>query len=1078
MRDNQKRRIRAAVAPVTASALLFAGAAFGVAQANHAALNQLNQPTQLKVPAEPIIYRPSSEPLAQTWGSKSGTSDLSLNIDLHSQGDHAICAARLREIDRLPAGCPLVSVLTVTNDGTTPATNVVLKAPQPKGWIAPLVTAPKTGCGLDENEDLSCDLGTIQPGDSKMVEVEGITEASSTAYVMSSVAQVTADGIEQSPEDNVATDILIVQPEADLTIFVSPHDEALTPGDEITLTATVINNGPSVAEGVRILQSLTDALSADFTDVSITTSDGTEASCKDMLQNANTARCRVDYLGVGARAMMVVKGRIASSQNAPGRVLTTYAGVSSKTPEIDVSNNTAEAEVTLNSSQAALNMGVDGPDTVAVGEKVTWTFTIENLGPSDSINTIFKLKVPDALQNVLVTSDHGACTTTQCDLGTLLSSPDPQMPGNTVEVAVTGTVTGLDPFTVYGVVTSDTLGFDAEQIDVENESAGHTPSADSGAPNLNRLPPASDQVTDDGAADRAAEQMDAGRPNLNRLPLVTDDGRVGRSDHTVADTGKVGTGHAYSTIDNGEDELSSEPQDAANEATQQVVIDKDAKIGGGAESLADMAVSNFRITPMTAYTGPGSQRRIEFDVTNNGPAPALYPYFRLGRSTEADANLSEMRVNNQIPQLDMSNLCQTTSRELMCSVSASNQLAAGETVHVSYVTTLASLGRPGKFPDYIHVYSQTTDPNQANDNTQADVIVGEPATHMTVSVEPDETVANWGSPGTPGSMANPDGHASFIAGGTFSYKVDLGVPAGNYADASEVNLIAKLPKGFKASSATTASGHCELKDDGNPDSGSSVNCNLPILSAGSNSILTISGTLSDNANDLYDGDSWAEQVPLTVTATTTTPDVNGKHISVSDTAHVDIIESADLQLYVSPDEAGTSDPGTVGYTLTVLNTGPSGVEHAAVTAVIPDGYTFLPEQSNCVAPANAETDIGGDGTVDLLPVADGWTPGTDSAIICKVGFFGTDGYRTGNLPAGEAGQVRVVFKKAAGVSLEQAADDITFVAGSLAVDPNHTNNRVVAPMVPPQDSGVLTPGTRVLNKVKPVLSKILDFVKP
>jgi len=96
-------------------------------------------------------------------------------------------------------------------------------------------------------------------------------------------------------------------------------------------------------------------------------------------------------------------------------------------------------------------------------------------------------------------------------------------------------------------------------------------------------------------------------------------------------------------------------------------------------------------------------------------------------------------------------------------------------------------------------------------------------------------------------------------------------------------------------------------------------------------------------------DSWAEQIPFQVTATTETPDKSGKAIDASDTTHVDIIESADLELYVSPDEAGTADPGTVGYTLTVLNSGPSSVEHAAVTAVIPQGYTFLPDQSNCGA---------------------------------------------------------------------------------------------------------------------------------
>jgi len=128
-----------------------------------------------------------------------------------------------------------------------------------------------------------------------------------------------------------------------------------------------------------------------------------------------------------------------------------------------------------------------------------------------------------------------------------------------------------------------------------------------------------------------------------------------------------------------------------------------------------------------------------------------------------------------------------------------------------------------------------------------------------------------------------------------------------------------------------------------------------------------------------------------------------------------------------------------------------------------------------VAPPDEETDIGSDGTVDIVPIADGFKPGTSTAIICKVGDLGANGNRTGKLEAGDAGQVRVVFKK--DPHNTTFADNIKFVAGSLAVDPNHTNNTVVAPLVPPDDSDVLTPGTKVVNKIKSVLSKTLDFVK-
>jgi hypothetical protein len=1042
VRANQKHRIRAAVAPLTASALLFAGAAVGISQANRA-VQPLGEP---KANATGAAFGQPEQPgqpdgaLAKT---KSDTSDLAIKVNLHTgSSKNDACAMRFQEIDRLPAGCPLTAELIITNNGTKPATHVKVVAPQPNGWVSPIISQPAVGCALDANEDLACDMGTIPAGGAARVVVEGVTADASEPFTMSSVARVSADGIEQTPEDNVATDILIVQPDTDVSISVSAQPEVVTPGEEITVTATVVNNGPSAARGVRILQSLTDALTADFTDTSVTTSDGSEAGCKDLVQNANTARCKVDVLAAGATATMVVKGRAASSLNRPGQVITTTAGVSSNTSAINTSNNTAEAVITLDSPISTLSMGVSGPESVAMGEKATWTFTIENIGPSDSTNTKFKLTVPDELKELLVTSDHGPCTLNECDLGALLSSEDPFMPGNTSEVAVTGVVAKATPFKIHGVVTSDSVtGLTHEHPQEENPT---------------------------------------GRPSLNRLPIYTDDDTDGYRkeprtveecpdcDATATDAGSTDSGA-------GEDALA----EADNEATANVKVDAKAAKAFGSEALADMSVSNFKITPVDpSYTGPGSQRLIQLDVTNNGPNAAQFPYFRLGRSTDAEANLSSfttMRVNDQKFKLNMTDLCQTTPRELMCALtSGTDFLNPGESVHVEYTITLASLGRPGHFTDYVHGYSQTEDPNQINDNAQADIVIGEPATALDVTVEPTGTVSNFGSPGMPGSMAQPDGHPSFIAGGSFQYTINLTVPDGEHADATGVTVRSNLPAGFKADSAVTSDGRCEITG-GRGTNGSQLSCQLPTVSAGSTSTIVVGGSLADNANDLHEGDAWAEQVPMQVTATTVTPDHDGFVIRSSATTHVDIIESADLQLYVTPDEAGTADVGTIGYTLTVLNVGPSGVEHAAITAVVPDGYQFLADQSNCEAPPNAEIDLGGDHVVDVQPVVQGFAPGSTTAIICKVGQFGSQGFRTGELPAGDAGQVRVVFQKTPGAAT--SANDITFVAGSLAYDPNHANNQVIAPLTNPDSASVLTPGTRVANAAKDVLHKVMNFGK-
>lgn len=936
MNANQKHKIRAAAAPIAASALLLSGTFYGISQSTGSPASPASgEAAELATTAQ----------VNRLGRAGADTSDLSLHIELDSHPAHSMCADTLSTTGRLPTGCPLISSLIVTNHGDEAATHVVLTAPQPTGWVNPVIERPASGCALDENEDLRCELGTIPPGQSASVVVEGFTDASEEAYVMASVARVTADGIEQTPEDNVATDILMLQPEADLSVVVQPHTGALIPGANATWTAVVTNNGPSSATGVRILQSVTDAFEADFTDVTVTTSDGSPVTCKDLLQNANTSRCRADELKPGATMTMQVVGTLASDLDDAGALIHTTAGVSSSTIDPDASNNLATSSLTLAAPQASLLIGVDGPNQVKVGEKATWTFTVENTGPSNSTGTRVLLEIPPELSDVVVTSNHGTCSIGGCSLGTMLSSDDPTMPGNTADIAVTGVVNAETPsFMLRGRVSSQT----SEGVSVRDAN--------------------------------------------NREYI---------------------------------------------EAETTVSVDA-SPIEDSDEPLADMAISNFRITPVDpSFTGPGSQHRIQFTVTNEGPDAAKYPGFRLGRSTDAEANLGQKNVD-QIPKdTAWKNLCQTTSRELMCQLNDTGVMAAGDSINVDYTITLASSGKAGSFPDYVYAYSATEDPNQLNDNAQADIVVGEPASEMYLNVEPVGTVANYGSAGTPGSVENPDGHPSFIAGGPFQYEVSVRVPEGKYSDASGVLVSMNLPAGFTANFANSADGQCTL--------GARITCLLPTVSAGSTSTINVGGTVSDQANNLHGGDSWAEHVPLQVTATSDTPEWNGQKILKSASTYVDIVESADLIAYITPDEAGTNDPGSIGFTVTVLNAGLSGVEHAEVSAMIPAGWRVDEAASNCVTPPTSSIDVNGDGVADIEPLPTGFVYGSPQAIVCQVGEL-PNGDRTGIVDAGNSGSIRVVLERVAGA--QHSDGSIQFVTGGLGYDPDHNNNIVVGDLSP------------------------------
>jgi len=902
-------------------------------------------------------------------------SDLSIDVGISTRPTPEICTSWLEKAERLPAGCPLVISFTVTNDADTPATNVILTAPSPKGWD-PTITTTSGECLVADGEHgaLSCYLGTLAPHASQTIVLDAdSTDATMDSRTLTAVASVESDGIDRSPESATEAVIIRIVPQADLSVTLDASDASLIPGEEATFTAHVTNDGPSVARNVRIYQAVTDPLSADFTDVKVVTSSGApDGSCKgEFEQNNSTARCKVEELAPGETITMVVTATVASDLDTAGEPVEVGVGVSSETADTNNSNNNATATITTAASSSDLSIGITGPHSVATGERATWTVTVEDLGPSDSPNTRVNLNIPSNLKDVLVTSERGVCDLSGCDLGTLRATLDPNMPGNNVNIAITGTSTAPGSFDLGAVATSDNDSSTAPDISQYGDGAWEAATAAAEGPDN----VASFTVTVDPAL--AAVQQD------------------------------------------------DEPQ-------------------------ADIVLSDFTITPLDkTYTGPGSLRNIRFTATNNGPDPAQYPWFRLTRSTDATTDLTDYPdaagLNAWIDKM-----CQTTPREIMCALTDAEYLGVGESVTVDYNIALARMGRPGNYTDYVYAYSQTHDPNEANNYGHEDIVVGEGRSALKLTAVALDTERNAGSPGTPGSVAQPNGHDSFVAGAEFAYQITVEVPDAHMADATGVTVTAQLPMGFSATSARTASGQCSI--DGVASEGQTVTCQIPVVAAvptASSTQITVSGHVNQNANDIQfgdkDTDSWAEDVPMVVTASSTTPTKDGSDNTATTTVNVDIIESADLRLYVTPDQAGNLDSDTVGYTLFALNVGPSGVEHAAFTAVIPEGYAFDAAASNCVAPTNSEMDLDLDGIVDLVPTTTGFTVGAENAVVCKANLMRSDVY--GNLAAGQAGSARIVLTRIPGAAAY--GDNVEIVVGSLAPDPDVSNNVLNVSTAPP-----------------------------
>jgi len=159
------------------------------------------------------------------------------------------------------------------------------------------------------------------------------------------------------------------------------------------------------------------------------------------------------------------------------------------------------------------------------------------------------------------------------------------------------------------------------------------------------------------------------------------------------------------------------------------------------------------------------------------------------------------------------------------------------------------------------------------------------------------------------------------------------------------------------------------------------------------------------------------------TATTSTPLVAGR-TEVEGSVAIDVVNQADLQLIKTAESTTVNAGASIGYTLTVVNAGPSDVRHAVVSDALPDGFTIDPTLSDCPDPQTTPVDE---------TQAQPWvTPGSGTVVACRVGA----------LAAGTSASVRIVadtnYLVSTGLITNQA------MVGSLSPDPDWSNNAATA----------------------------------
>jgi len=296
---------------------------------------------------------------------------------------------------------PSDAAAVVLRDVLTSATpfQLVSVSASPSGSCAP------TSSGLVTSITIACNLGTEPAGGRTTVRV---TVTAPDVAQVNDVATVTSATADPDTGNNQATGRVEFIGSADLSLDKTGPANVVA-GTQLQYVITVTNGGPSVAHDVVV----NDTLPAGVSFVSVTPSTG---SCTNGQPTARDVRCGLGNMASGASATVTIVAFVAPDV-VPGTILFNEAVVFSATADPDNDDVRDSVSTTVTGSANLSVTKGDSPDPVLAGNKITYTITVSNAGPSTAQNVMVTDTLPAGTTYVSGVDGNGnnICTLVQTD---------------------------------------------------------------------------------------------------------------------------------------------------------------------------------------------------------------------------------------------------------------------------------------------------------------------------------------------------------------------------------------------------------------------------------------------------------------------------------------------------------------------------------------------------------------------------------------------------------------------------------------------------------------------------------------
>ena len=331
------------------------------------------------------------------------------------------------------AGQSLTYTVTVDNLGPVDAANVVVNSGLVESLTQRGIAVTTNGCNNDPNGSPDCSLGDLAVGNQVQYTISVPIDPASPGSIDNTVT-VSSDSMDPVDSNNVATISTDIVASTDLSITKVDDIDPIDAGQTLTYTITVTNNGPSLASGIVV----TDTLPAGVSLVS------TSGCAEDPM---GVPTCSLPDLAPTAQAGYSIEVVVAEETLG---TITNSASVTATTADPDTGNNTSSEDTLVNPIEADLVLSKQSVTEFAVPlQPLVFSLTVENLGPGLAENVMITDMLPTGLE---LTATQGCAADPQglpsCAVGELAAGERVTVLVNTVveegsRAAITNTASVL-----------------------------------------------------------------------------------------------------------------------------------------------------------------------------------------------------------------------------------------------------------------------------------------------------------------------------------------------------------------------------------------------------------------------------------------------------------------------------------------------------------------------------------------------------------------------------------------------------------------------------------------------------------